>query len=113
MKNSKLVDFYSHSHNHYFLPELTPVEIAYEISHSIELIKSNIINQETDIFCYPSGRYNDTVINILKKNHVEYALDRQGGCLKGKIGKYRVPRIPLHDDISYSEALFRLQLSKS
>ena len=112
MKKSGHVDFYPHGHNHVFLPELKTDELSFEIEESIRQIKSNIPDQEINIFCYPSGRYNNMTIECLKRNNIEYGLYRAGGYLKTNCNKYCIPRIPVHGDISDSEALFKYHLTK-
>ena len=112
MKKSGLFEFYPHGHNHLFLSELENNEVLYEIEESINIVKKNVINQKVDIFCYASGRYDESVVDCLKKNDMEYALLRSGGYLKMGCDRFHIPRIPVHDDISYSKLLFRYYLSR-
>ena len=114
MKASGFVDLYPHGHNHLFLSELKQKEIDFEISKSIEIVKYFAKEQKVHIFAYPSGRHNDRVKQILKTNEIRYGLSRTGGPVIGDINKnpFSVPRIPIHDDISYSEMMFRYYLSQ-
>lgn len=112
MKESGYVDFYPHGHNHVFLPELGIEDLSFEVEESIRQIKTHIPDQGINIFCYPSGRYNDQVIACLKHNNIEYGLYRAGGYMRSDSCNYCIPRILVHDDISDSRTLFKYYLSR-
>ena len=106
MKNSGLIDFYPHGHNHLFLSELSVDQMKSEIESSIKIIQSKIPTQETNIYCYASGRCSKDSIAILEKNDIAFALDRTGGALTENTNKYKLPRIPIHGGNSANESLF-------
>lgn len=56
----------SHTLTHPILTAIDPETAQYEISHSrVELINS--FNQPVDTFCYPRGKYNQQVKEMVKK----------------------------------------------
>jgi len=79
MKNSKLVEFGAHTHNHYILSKLTTDESEAEIYNSIKLINS-WVEENTKIFSYPNGRiqdYTDAHKKALRNKDIEYAVSTE------------------------------------
>lgn len=104
------VDFFSHSHSHILLSGLDYDEAEKDIRTSLALLKKNVVTVQ-DIFCYPSGRFSDKIIDILKDNGIKYALTTQRAPLTLSKDAFSVPRIGVHDDISHTSTLFKLNLN--
>lgn len=74
---SKLITIGSHTCSHQNLDELSTSEIQHEISASKTQLEA-LLNIEVQSFCYPRGRFNDSVLNEAKKHYGE-----QYSCLPG------------------------------
>lgn len=91
----------SHGYNHYWLNSLSKEEQAYEITKSIEFIKSVGGDVDNWTICYPYGAYDDATIEVLKDNGCKLGLttrvdladlnDRDGDVL------YKLPRLDTND----------------
>lgn len=64
-KNHSVV-FGSHSKTHPFLSELSDAEIAHEVKGSKDAIEERL-NMPVEFFCYPSGDYDERVVNAVKQ----------------------------------------------
>lgn len=63
MASSGLVSFQSHTHNHSGLTGLSADSLRYEFSESNRILE-DITGRKVKAICYPSGRYNDTVLAV-------------------------------------------------
>ena len=68
MKQSKLIDYGSHTVSHKILTTLTHDEVAKELRESKEtLIEKNINDGEFVPFCYPSGVYDKKIERMVQE----------------------------------------------
>lgn len=65
MKNRGVV-FGSHSKTHPFLSKLSDAEIAHEVKGSKDAIEERL-DMPVEFFCYPSGDYDERVVNAVKQ----------------------------------------------
>ena len=100
MKDSSLCDFYSHSHSHELLNYKSSNFIKSDLEKSLYIIKKNIQIDDLPIFSYPSGRFDERVINILKNLGVKYSLTTQRGHFNNKSDTYMINRIGIHENIA-------------
>lgn len=110
MYKSGFCKFYPHSHSHEILTYMEVNKIEEEIHKSISSIQENIQGGYVHIFSYPSGRYDEKVVNSLIKNNVKYSMGTQKGYLLSSKSPFDINRIGIHDDISYTTPLFKLCL---
>ena len=102
------IDFQPHCHTH---PDLVKLEA--ELAKD-ELIRSKRILEETlgerrDFFSYPFGRYNNTVISLLKEHGFKAALAVRPGIAKPAMDVYTLPRTCV--DSGFSLARFKATLT--
>jgi peptidoglycan/xylan/chitin deacetylase (PgdA/CDA1 family) len=62
----------SHSERHRYLPILDPADLLDEIANSKNFIEK-IIGGPVLSFCYPYGRYNDKIVDVVKRAGYQYA----------------------------------------
>ncbi len=102
------IDFEPHCHTH---PDLTKLEAGLAKD---ELIKSKqmleeAVGEKRDFFSYPFGRYNDTVISLLKEHGFKAALAVRPGLAKPAMNVYTLPRTCV--DTGFSLARFKATLT--
>lgn len=108
INRSGLCRFYPHSHSHEVLTNMSMEDIEKEILLSRNIIK-NKLNTECNIFCYPSGRYNEKIINLLVQYGFIFAIATKRGSLS-RSDKFGIKRIGLHDSASNSITLLKEKL---
>ena len=92
MSDSQLVEIGSHTVSHPLLGNLSAIDIEKEVSDSKEYLES-IIQKEVNSIAYPSGNYNDTVLDIVKK-YYDYGVSTDYGKeISTNINRYRLKRI--------------------
>lgn len=106
MHSSGLADFQPHTHNHQILTMVDIKTVEVEIKRSKDVIERKL-NKIVDCFCYPSGRYSDKIIDILRKNNIKYAVTTERGFVDKTTNQYRISRIGMHDSISSNNILFK------
>lgn len=72
----------SHGYNHFWLNEISPEEQEDDIDASIIFLKKLGINSNIWTMCYPYGGYNNSLIDILKKNNFKLAFTVNKGLAK-------------------------------
>ena len=91
MSNSGLVEIGSHTVSHPLLHTLSKEEIDYELKSSKERLE-NIIGKEVTSIAYPSGGYNEDVLDIAKK-YYKYGISTDWGKEKSnKLNQYKLKR---------------------
>ena len=64
----------SHGYDHFWLDTLTPAEQTGEIELSKQFLSDLGLNTGDWVMCYPYGGYNDSLIDILKRNGCKLGL---------------------------------------
>lgn len=64
---SKTFEVGAHTVDHHYLTDLTPEKAKYEIIESKKYWEK-ILKKDIKSFCYPRGRYNKHVLNVVKEN---------------------------------------------
>jgi peptidoglycan/xylan/chitin deacetylase (PgdA/CDA1 family) len=68
------MSFGGHGYNHLWLNSLTPAEQNFEVLESKKfLMEIGVINKSSWSFCFPYGAYNNSLLEILRKNKCEIA----------------------------------------
>ena len=89
-------DVGSHTMRHAYLPDLKPEDQWKEITGSKESIERNL-GIKLKYFCYPSGGFNETIKDMLKKSGYEGACTTNRGAIRFGKDVYQLKRIRLSD----------------
>lgn len=99
--SKSLIDFYPHSHGHLKLAEIPLSEAENDISQSREILEEKL-REETPIFAYPYGNFNDAVKGILKKLGFIGAVSVRFGNVKPGDDIFELKRNSIDSKISFS-----------
>ena len=91
---NSIISFQSHSVSHPDLRELDIDKLEYEIRVSKETIQG-IVNNNVIAFCYPSGKFNENIIDITKK-YYNYGISTVSGFYTFKDDSYIMKRIRIN-----------------
>lgn len=91
--DSGLVKIESHTKTHEYLDEMTYEEQLEQAVESKERLEA-ITGQKVTVYCYPSGRFNNTTIDIIKE-YYDFGLEMLGGVCNTDTLKdnYHITRI--------------------
>lgn len=91
--DSGLVKIESHTKAHKYLDEMTYEEQLEQAIGSKERLEA-IIGQKVTVYCYPSGRFNSTTIDIIK-DYYDFGLEMLGGVCNTDtlVDNYHITRI--------------------
>ena len=109
MANSGLISFGAHTVSHTLLDQLTVENAQSEIEKSKEDIEKRLETQ-VDFFAFPNGNYNKKVLAILPDIKFAAAVTTRRGYIDKSPSLLELPRIAMHDDISYTLPLFLWRL---
>ena len=84
--------------------------LATEVSESKRCIETQL-HCAVQGFCYPNGNHNDTVETLVKGAEYSYACTTHMGYVEPHDNPYRLKRIAVHDDITFSTALFACHIA--
>ena len=109
---SGLVKVESHTKTHGYLDQMTYEEQVVEAVESKERLEA-LTGQRVSVFCYPSGRYNNDTLEIIK-DYYDYGLEMLGGiCNMDNIeDMYHITRIYANRSMSLSTFASYLKQSK-
>lgn len=111
MKESGIIDIQSHSLSHPYLSRINIEQAEKEIVDSKKVLK-DLLDIDSNVFCYPIGDYNKKVVDIVKENY-NYGLNMLGGVYNSKIhSKYNIPRIYANRSMPMSTYINYLKQSK-
>lgn len=110
--DSGLVKIESHTKTHDYLDEMTYDEQVDQAVESKERLES-ITGQEVTVYCYPSGRYNQTTLDIIK-DYYDFGLEMLGGVYDSDVDTnfYQIPRIYANRTMSLSTFISYLEQSR-
>jgi len=109
MLQSGLVSFGSHTVSHALLDSIPLDKVQQELSDCATQIYHNI-GVRAEHFAYPNGNYTPQVLSILPASGIRAAVTTKRGLVKGGGALLELPRISVHEDISYSQSLFQWRL---
>lgn len=100
--DSGLVKIESHTKTHQYLDQMTYEEQLEEAVGSKERLEE-ITGQEVTVYCYPSGRYNQTTLDIIK-DYYDFGLEMLGGVYDSNqvTDMYKITRIYANRDMPLS-----------
>lgn len=99
---SGLVKIESHTKSHGYLDQMTYDQQVAEAVDSKKILE-DITGQKVSVYCYPSGRYNQTTLDIIK-DHYDFALEMLGGVYDSNevTDMYKITRIYANRDMPLS-----------
>jgi peptidoglycan/xylan/chitin deacetylase (PgdA/CDA1 family) len=112
MYRSGLITFGSHTAAHSFMTALPENQAQLELSKSLDvLVARKVVNSDFVSFCYPYGSYSERLSKMVR--HAGYHLATTGECGWHRKGgdAFMVKRIPIHQDVSATEAMFASRLA--
>lgn len=101
------IEFGSHGMNHLDLTEITEDELEEEVFESKRIIE-NITNTPVRSFCYPYGRFNESVLEMVKKADYEMAVTCERGRATSQSEPYLLPRIAVSFGDSLAGLLWKI-----
>lgn len=93
-----------HTKSHLELDKLDPDSITKQVSESKQTLES-ILGHPISDFCYPAGKYNDSVISILKSSGYETAVTTKNGISDTSSNLYELPRIRVQNSTNLEKVL--------
>lgn len=100
MSSSGLVSFQSHTYTHPGLTSLSPDALRYEFETSCRTIEA-LTGREVKAICYPSGRYNDTVLSVADE-YFDYGYTTQSLTSTAGYPALTLPRLRVNRGFSKS-----------
>lgn len=104
------VEIGSHGLTHMILTQM-PLEAVHaelrESKHCLEEQLGHVVQG----FSYPNGNYSDEVEALTRTAGYRYACTTRPGDVKLLDNPYQLKRIPIHDDITFSTALFACHIT--
>lgn len=97
----------SHSNNHRDLSPLTDKEQLEEVTESKAKL-DNLLSQDTKYFCYPNGSYNESTLQILRKNGFKMAFTINPGWVKPQDNLLLLKRVWMGNSITLQHLEERL-----
>jgi len=107
MHDSGLVDFEPHTVNHIRLHQVDIDEAEKEIVDSKREIEQRL-NKKCPFFCYPGGRYNKEIIDVLKNNEFKAARSTINGYVQKGDNPFELKKVPVRSTASFF--LFKLKI---
>ncbi len=104
------IEFGSHTHSHVILTQLYEKEIIKkEIKKSREILEQHF-QKPIQSLAYPDGKWNVSIAKMIKEAGYLRAFTNTAGYYDGN-NPYSIPRINIHEDVTFTKALFACQLS--
>jgi len=100
----------SHSHTHEILTLVSPVEATTEIHRSRDEIKRQL-GTNSFSFSYPNGNVNDELKADVENAGYVCAVSTRFGLVGAHDDLFCLPRIPIHDDVTFTIPLFACRLA--
>lgn len=105
MQASGLINIGAHTANHVILDQVPLKQAEEEIVNSRQELESRL-GVSPEFFAYPNGNYSGDIQAILKRNGFKGAVTTRKGCIDADIGLFEIPRIGMHEDVSFTIPLF-------
>lgn len=100
MQASGLIDFYPHSDSHPKLTEISHEVVAGEITVSRSILEKEL-GRQADIFAYPYGKYNELVIEELKRQNFRGAATINTGRVQNYDDPFLLKRNSVDSKVSF------------
>lgn len=109
---SSSFDIGSHGLTHMILTQIPPETAKTELQESKRCIEEQV-ERPVEGFAYPNGDYSDAVEAMVRIAGYRYACTTQPGYVESRGNPFQLKRIPVHDDITFSTALFACHITGS
>jgi len=100
----------SHGVTHLILTQIPELAVKAEVFESKHCLEEQL-RQSVSGFSYPNGDYSAEVESLVRTAGYRYACTTKPGSVKSDDNPYRLNRIPLHEDITFTTALFACHIS--
>jgi len=110
MHSSGLIDFEPHSINHYKLTKIPIEEMKKEILNSKNEIERELL-KTCQLFCYPKGKYNQGIINFLRKFGFLGAVTLEPGLVRLNDNPFKLKRNSIDSWVGFPQFKGKLNLS--
>ncbi|MGH7766480.1 MAG: polysaccharide deacetylase family protein [Candidatus Binatia bacterium] len=104
------VEIGSHGVTHMILTRLPPKAAEGELQESKRCIEEQV-ERPVGGFSYPNGDYSDAVEALVRAAGYRYACITQPGYVGPRDNPFQLKRISVHDDITFSTALFACHIT--
>lgn len=113
LKKTGLIEFGSHTVNHLILPAEDDATIRSELIESKKkLIDEQAANDGSISFCYPNGGFTIDIANLVEQSGYFSAVTTKRGWNCESSKRFTLNRIGIHEDISFSAAMFFSRISQ-
>jgi peptidoglycan/xylan/chitin deacetylase (PgdA/CDA1 family) len=107
---SSSVEIGSHGVTHMILTQIPPEAAEGELRESKRRIEEQV-ERPVGGFSYPNGNYSDAVEALVRAAGYRYACTTQPGQVEPRDNPFQLKRISVHDDITFSTALFACHIA--
>jgi peptidoglycan/xylan/chitin deacetylase (PgdA/CDA1 family) len=105
-----LFEIGSHGVTHFILTNLSPEKVKQEAVESKQCIETQL-GRPIDGFSYPNGDYSPAVEAQIRAAGYAYACTTRPGYVRSDDKFFQLKRIRVHDDVTFSTALFACHLA--
>lgn len=116
--SNHIIEFGSHTCNHYLLDRINSETMKEEIAVSKRALEEKL-GMEVNVFAYPNGNYNKEIIEEVKNTGYEAAFTTEFGVNTGRTFPFELKRIRVDDSFSkgptgkFSKCLFEFQIARN
>ena len=107
MQNSGLIEFGSHTLSHVNLSTINDEQLLNELKKSKEEVEK-ITNQECEAFAYPYGKFDDNIVNSVKKVGYKKATVVKRGLFKKDDDVFTIKRVGILGTESFFDFLLKI-----
>ena len=107
MQNSGLIEFGSHTLSHVNLSTINDEQLLNELKKSKEEVEK-IINKECEAFAYPYGKFDDKIVNAVKKTGYKNATVVKRGLFEQNDDVFTIKRVGILGTESFVDFLLKI-----
>ena len=107
MQNSGLIEFGSHTMSHVNLSKIDDKELLNELEKS-KIQVENITQKECEAFAYPYGKFDDNIVNSVKKAGYKNATVVKRGLFKKDDNSFTIKRVGILGTESFFDFLLKI-----
>ena len=107
MQNSGLIEFGSHTLSHVNLSTINDEQLLNELKKSKEEVEK-ITNQECEAFAYPYGKFDDNIVNSVKRVGYKNATVVKRGLFKKDDDSFTIKRVGILGTESFFDFLLKI-----
>lgn len=107
MQNSGLIEFGSHTLSHVNLSTINDEQLLNELKKSKEEIEK-ITNKECEAFAYPYGKFDDKIVNAVKKAGYKNATVVKRGLFEQNDNVFTIKRVGILGTESFVDFLLKI-----